>query len=798
MRNRRAPGRRAMAPSASVTSPARPTSSVRTVTTDEDAALEAPGDEEPQQVERRGIVGTTADRRETTTGGVAAPARSSTAAMASNRSNWLHAPRPGSSGASPASSVVEHVGTSSTCGITAAQRRQPRPQRVASSRSRSRGPHGERAPILAIAASRRRGVSCRCPGRPRARRTGRRPGRRAWRGEQRAELRSRPTKGLPPSSSHPHPGHRRRVERRVVGEDGQLEVAQLRLGSSPSSSRSIAPARRGPGARRPGARSGTGRGRAWRAVPRAAGARRPAPAARRRPARGVRARGRRRCAPRAPPGGAPRARACAAIAPVVDELDQRWAPPQGQSASTSAVGPAGRPVGQLDLPGRGELVEAWHVDRRGRQVEPVAGLVEHQSGSPCVEHAAQPRHVGLQRAGGRGGWSVTPDRLDQRLGADRAAAGGDERGEDEPGLAAAHVDRLPSSSVTSSGPSTANRIGRSYRPQPGSIGRLADVRRVKRPVKPDRANSGSETPPNDTERTHHDRLRRRPGRSGRTGVPAVEPYRIADDTYLIPNLVPAEPGTFVFINTMVILAEEPIVVDTGAPLYREHWLDAVDSVVDLDDVRWVFLSHDDGDHIGNMPESSSSLRRPPSSRNFFSNERAAPTGPASCPLDRQVWLEAGDSFDAGDRRLHLFRPPIFDGPTTRGLSTSGPGVMWAVDSFAALTTGAVYDAATCPPTSTTDRSRCSTASSRRGTSGSTPSSTDVTSTRSRRSRRPPSPRRTGRCCVARSSPAPSTGCGPSPASPTSRRPARRRSTPSSSRSSRRPAADPDRSPKPVE
>jgi glyoxylase-like metal-dependent hydrolase (beta-lactamase superfamily II) len=42
------------------------------------------------------------------------------------------------------------------------------------------------------------------------------------------------------------------------------------------------------------------------------------------------------------------------------------------------------------------------------------------------------------------------------------------------------------------------------------------------------------------------------------------------------------------------------VVATGAPLFRERWLESVGSVVDPADVRWVFLSHDDGDHIGNL------------------------------------------------------------------------------------------------------------------------------------------------------------------------------------------------------
>jgi flavorubredoxin len=177
----------------------------------------------------------------------------------------------------------------------------------------------------------------------------------------------------------------------------------------------------------------------------------------------------------------------------------------------------------------------------------------------------------------------------------------------------------------------------------------------------------------------------------------AQPQRIADDTYLIPNLVPAEPGTYVFVNTLVILAEQPVVVDTGAPLHRERWLEAVSSVVDPEDVRWVFLSHDDGDHLGNMADF---LAMAPNARvvaNFFSNERAALEPERALPITRQVWLEEGTSFDAGDRRLHLFRPPIFDGPTTRGLYDERTGVMWAVDSFAALTTGTAYEAPDLPP-----------------------------------------------------------------------------------------------------
>lgn len=174
------------------------------------------------------------------------------------------------------------------------------------------------------------------------------------------------------------------------------------------------------------------------------------------------------------------------------------------------------------------------------------------------------------------------------------------------------------------------------------------------------------------------------------------PQRIAADTYLIPSLMPAEPGTFVYLNSMVILGEQPVVVDTGAPLFREQWLESVTSILDPADIRWIFISHDDGDHVGNLADLLAMAPNAKVVANFFTNERMRADRPGELPIDRQVWLDAGSTIDAGDRTLHLFRPPIFDGPTTRGLYDDRSGVMWAVDSFAALTIGAVDDSTDVP------------------------------------------------------------------------------------------------------
>ena len=169
-------------------------------------------------------------------------------------------------------------------------------------------------------------------------------------------------------------------------------------------------------------------------------------------------------------------------------------------------------------------------------------------------------------------------------------------------------------------------------------------------------------------------------------VPSPLPELIAPETFLIPNLAPAPDGLFLPVNSMVIRGREPVIVDTGAPVHREQWLEKVFTVVEPEDVRWVFLSHDDGDHTGALFDVLERCPQATLVTNFFSVERLRIEKPA-LPLSRMRWVEPGGSFDAGDRVLHLFRPPVFDGPTSRGLFDPKSGAMWIVDSFPCFTPG---------------------------------------------------------------------------------------------------------------
>jgi flavorubredoxin len=161
----------------------------------------------------------------------------------------------------------------------------------------------------------------------------------------------------------------------------------------------------------------------------------------------------------------------------------------------------------------------------------------------------------------------------------------------------------------------------------------------------------------------------------------VPPTRIAKDTWVIHSLQRAlgEP-LWVYLNSMVITGAEPVIVDTGTIANRSQWMEDAFSIVDPADVRWIFLSHDDVDHAGNLDEVLTACPNAQLVCNWAMIERHS-----NCfefPLPRCRWIMDGEALDVGDRELRALRPPVYDSPTTRGLFDPTTGVYWAVDTFA--------------------------------------------------------------------------------------------------------------------
>lgn len=161
---------------------------------------------------------------------------------------------------------------------------------------------------------------------------------------------------------------------------------------------------------------------------------------------------------------------------------------------------------------------------------------------------------------------------------------------------------------------------------------------------------------------------------------SAAPLHLAGDAWLIRSRRPAHGGWQVHVNAMVLAGEEPVLVDTGARAASEAYWSQVSSVVDPADVRWIFLSDDDADHVGNLAEALDRCPQATVVASWLLAQRLADA--QALPVGRTRWVADGDAFDAGDRTLLAVRPPAYDSPATRGLFDERTGVYWAADCFA--------------------------------------------------------------------------------------------------------------------
>lgn len=162
----------------------------------------------------------------------------------------------------------------------------------------------------------------------------------------------------------------------------------------------------------------------------------------------------------------------------------------------------------------------------------------------------------------------------------------------------------------------------------------------------------------------------------------LPPFRVADRTYIVPLALPVPARGVLPMNPLIIAGEEPVIVDTGPGVMREQFLNAAFSLVNPGAVKWIFISHDDRDHVGSL---MLLLELCQSARLITSFQGLARiTKEYELPLDRLVLLNHGERLRAGDRDLISLRPPLFDSPATRGLFDTRTGLYYGVDSFAAL------------------------------------------------------------------------------------------------------------------
>ncbi|MFO7460422.1 MAG: MBL fold metallo-hydrolase [Desulfatiglandales bacterium] len=173
-----------------------------------------------------------------------------------------------------------------------------------------------------------------------------------------------------------------------------------------------------------------------------------------------------------------------------------------------------------------------------------------------------------------------------------------------------------------------------------------------------------------------------------------KPYRVMPDIEVLPAYFPIPGMGFLPINAFVIKAEEPVLVDTGMGIERDGFMKALETIIDPQDLKWVWLTHDDADHTGSIQkvlEAAPGSRIAASSLALLRMSTAWPV-----PMHRVHWLNPGDSLAVGDRKLTAVRPPLFDNPTTIGIYDDKSGAFFSADCFGAIISSPAQNAEDIP------------------------------------------------------------------------------------------------------
>ncbi|HEX2064604.1 MAG TPA: MBL fold metallo-hydrolase [Acidimicrobiales bacterium] len=156
-------------------------------------------------------------------------------------------------------------------------------------------------------------------------------------------------------------------------------------------------------------------------------------------------------------------------------------------------------------------------------------------------------------------------------------------------------------------------------------------------------------------------------------------YRAVGDVYVLPSSQASAGHGVLPVNAYLVVGRGPLLVDTGLPDEGEELLESVGSLVDLEDLAGVFLTHEDADHAGNLLRL---LEAAPNARlvtNYVTVTKLLES--TSVPLDRVVVVNPGQRVPGVDGNLVVIRPPVYDAPGTVGLYDGDTGAMLTVDAF---------------------------------------------------------------------------------------------------------------------
>ncbi len=165
--------------------------------------------------------------------------------------------------------------------------------------------------------------------------------------------------------------------------------------------------------------------------------------------------------------------------------------------------------------------------------------------------------------------------------------------------------------------------------------------------------------------------------------------RVAADVDVLETYAPFPGYGVIAINAHLIRSREPVLVDTGIGALEADFMRELRRLIDPADLRWIWITHADADHVGNLRAVLAEAPRARVVTNFLGMGKL---GLQQMPLDRVHLINPGQALDVGDRRLLALRPPSYDAPETMGLLDMRSRVLFSSDCFGALLPKILSDA----------------------------------------------------------------------------------------------------------
>jgi flavorubredoxin len=167
-------------------------------------------------------------------------------------------------------------------------------------------------------------------------------------------------------------------------------------------------------------------------------------------------------------------------------------------------------------------------------------------------------------------------------------------------------------------------------------------------------------------------------------------HSVIDGVHVLPSYIPVPGFGLLPANAFVIESDEPVLVDTGLASDRSAFMAELRSIIDPGALKWLWLTHVDPDHVGNLVAVLEAAPRARIVTNFIGAGKLNLVTPV--PLDRFYLVNPGQVLDAGGHRLAALRPPCFDAPETMGFYDHDARALFSADCFGALLPAPLDDA----------------------------------------------------------------------------------------------------------